>query len=111
MGKKIPYYVNPNHLTSGLLEFDDEKCTRCGLCASACGGGSIVIPPKVEGEKRGLPYVEELAPGISGCVACGDCTAACPNGAIKIIRGFTINKPYYYARLTQTSNFAFPKKY
>jgi len=111
LGKKIPNYLNPNHITSGIIEFADEKCTRCGICATACGGGSIVIPPKSEGEKRGLPYVEELVPGISGCVGCGDCYAACPNGAITVKRGFTVNKPYYYHRIVQTSKLTFPKKY
>lgn len=111
MGKKMPNYLNPEHITSGIIEINDEKCTRCGICATACGGGSIILPPKKEGKKRELPYVEELVPGIVACVACGDCCAACPNGAIKIKRGFTVNKPYFYARLVQTTEFTYPKKY
>ncbi|MHA1334234.1 MAG: 4Fe-4S binding protein [Promethearchaeota archaeon] len=109
--KRIPNYFKVKHMTTGLLEFDDKKCTRCGICATVCGGGSIIIPPKDENGKQGLPYLESPFPGITMCVACGDCVAACPNKAIKIVRGFTVNKPYFYARLTQTNEFTYPKKY
>ena len=111
MRKRIPNYFKTKHMVYGQLQFDDKKCTRCGICATACGGGGIIIPPKKEGEKRALPHVDEPFPGVSLCVACGDCTAACPNEAVKVIRGFTVKKPYYFARLTQTNNLTYPKKY
>ena len=111
MRKRIPNYLKNKHIQYGLLEFDDAKCVRCGICANACGGGSIIIPPKKEGEKRALPYLYEPFPGVTMCVACGDCTAACPNDAIKIIQGFTVKKKYYYARIAQTSQLTYPKKY
>ncbi len=111
MGKKIPDYDNPEHVTTGILEFNDETCTRCGTCASICPGRAIIVPPKKEGEKRGLPSLVEIAPGVTLCMGCGDCSAACPNKAIKVIRGFAVKSPYFYARLTQTDNFTFPKKY
>ena len=111
MGKKIPTYTDPNHIITGLLEFNEEKCTRCGICASICPGGSIIVPPKNEHEKRELPVIIENPPGITDCIACGDCLAACPNKAITITRGFRVKKPYYYHRITQAINFTYPKKY
>jgi len=111
MGKNLPNYFKKEHIQYGLLEFDEEKCIRCGICNTACGGGSIIIPPKKNGEKRELPYLYEPFPGVTLCVACGDCTAACPNDAIKIVQGFTVNEPYHYARIAQTSQFTYPKKY
>ena len=111
MGKKIPTYTDPDHITSGLLEFDDEKCTRCGICAKICPGGSIVVPPKTDTGERGFPALSETSQGITDCMACGDCLAACPNKAIKIVRGFRVNKPYFYYRITQDVKFTYPKKY
>jgi ferredoxin len=112
MGKgKLPDYDDAEKIITGLVEFDDEKCTRCGICASLCPGRAIMVPPKVEGEKRGLPYLNEIAPNISPCMSCGDCSAACPNKAITIKRGFRVKEPYRYCRLTQSTPFTFPKKY
>ena len=112
MGKgKLPDYENPDQITTGIVEFDDEKCTRCGTCAKACGGASIIIPPKVEGEKRALPQLVEAAPDVTLCVACGDCLAACPNGAITIKRGFRVKPPYLFQKYVQQPEFTYPKKY
>ncbi|TFF93197.1 MAG: 4Fe-4S dicluster domain-containing protein [Promethearchaeota archaeon] len=109
--KKVPNYFKKEHVSYGLLEFDDEKCIRCGICNTACGGGSIIIPPKKDGEERELPHLYTPYPEITMCVACGDCAAACPNEAIKIKRGFTVKEPYLYYRIVQTSELTYPKKY
>ena len=106
---KIPNYINPKEITTGRVEFDDEKCTRCGNCALICVGRAIRIPPKVKGEKRGLPQLLEVVPGISSCINCGNCIAACPNGAITI-KNITLYGKYYY-RFLQYHNVTYPKKY
>jgi|SRR5271157_3307073 len=112
MGKgKVPDYDNPQHMTTGILEFDDEKCTRCGTCTYPCVSASLKLPPKIQGEKRGVPYVEELLPGVIPCVACGDCVAACPRGAISIQRGMRINPPFFGQRLTQSTKLTYPRLY
>ena len=108
---KIPDYDNPNHMITGILSFNEKKCDCCGTCATICPARSIKVPPKVKGEDRGVPHVEEIAPGVTLCMACGDCSAACPNGAITIKRGFRVKYPYYYHKLTQSTKFTFPKKY
>ena len=110
MGKwKIPNYLNPKEMATGLVEFDDEKCKRCGICASICVGRSIIIPPKIEGEKQALPQVREIAPGISACINCGNCIAACPNDAITIKKITLYGK--YYLRFLQYKKVTYPKKY
>ncbi|MHA1148294.1 MAG: 4Fe-4S dicluster domain-containing protein [Promethearchaeota archaeon] len=109
--KKIPDYNNPEHIITGIIEFDEQKCTRCGVCASLCPGRAIIVPSKKENGKRDLPYTEEVVPGITACMACGDCLAACPNKAIIIKRGFTVKKPYFYYRISQSPKFSYPKKY
>ncbi|MFX0101520.1 MAG: 4Fe-4S dicluster domain-containing protein [Candidatus Hodarchaeota archaeon] len=112
MGKgKIPDYDSSKDMITGILEFDDEKCNRCGTCASICPGRSIIIPPKQQGEKRGIPYLDELVPGVSLCMGCGDCLAACPNGAITVKRGFTVKEGFHFRRLSQDAKLTFPKKY
>lgn len=112
MGKgKIPEYNNAEYVITGIIVFDDKKCTRCGICASLCPGRSIIIPPKNENGNRDLPYAEEIAPGVTMCMSCGDCLAACPNKAITIKRGFRVKEPYFYHRITQTTQFSYPKKY
>lgn len=109
---KLPEYNKKEHMSTGIIEFDDEKCTRCGTCAPLCPSRSIIIPPKnVNRDNRELPYNEEVFPGITLCMACGDCLAACPNNAITIKRGLRVTEPFLYHRITQSQKFTYPKKY
>lgn len=54
-----------------IIHIDDEKCSGCGLCASACHEGAIDM---VDGKAK---LVRE-----NFCDGFGDCMPACPNGAI-----------------------------
>jgi nitroreductase/NAD-dependent dihydropyrimidine dehydrogenase PreA subunit len=58
------------------LSVNDQNCTRCGLCASACPMGIIKLP---EGE---LPRY--VADGPDRCIICGHCEAVCPSNAIQV---------------------------
>lgn len=58
------------------LTVNEQACTRCGICASACPWRVIALPD------GGLPrYVDESA---ERCNLCGHCEAACPLGAIAV---------------------------
>jgi len=48
------------------IRVEEDKCTKCGLCARAC---------KLQLE----PY---LQPNSAECIRCGDCTRSCPHAAI-----------------------------
>ncbi len=61
----------------GFLTIDEQKCTRCGLCARACPVGIIVAGD-------GLPgTIEKIE---KGCITCGHCVAVCPAAALSHCR-------------------------
>ena len=108
---EMPDYDDPAQICPGMIVINVEKCVGCGTCTYPCPSGAIHMPPKTEGKKRGIPIVDELAPGVIPCLACGDCVAACPRGAITIKKGFQVAHPYFYERLTQDEKFTYPQKY
>jgi ferredoxin len=115
---RIPTYDNPNHVKTGDLFFNPTKCKQCGICIKVCPGGCLVTDKITKKDimkdmkkavKSGVPHVDVLKTGVTLCIACFDCGVACPHGAISIKRNF--DPKYYYKRLTQTSDMAYPKKY
>jgi len=106
---RIPDYDRAEEMQTGLLEFDDEKCTRCGICVNICPGGSIIMENSTAGGRGNLPYLESIAPDVTLCIACGCCLAACPTQAINIKRNF--NPGFFYKRLTQLDVLTYPHKY
>lgn len=58
-----------------LIEIDEKKCTRDGLCASDCPAGIISLK-----DKESLPEV--IPGGEASCLVCGHCVAVCPHGAL-----------------------------
>ena len=57
-----------------IVFIDEEKCTGCGACASACHEGAIAM---VNGKARLIK--DDYCDGL------GDCLPACPTDAISII--------------------------
>ncbi len=57
------------------LIIDDEKCTRCGLCAKDCPVGVLSV-------KGDVPKV--LPETASDCIECQHCLSVCPTGALSI---------------------------
>ncbi len=57
-----------------IIQIDEEKCTGCGICASACHEGAIGM---VNGKAKLLR--DDYCDGL------GDCLPVCPTGAISFI--------------------------
>jgi heterodisulfide reductase subunit A len=53
---------------------DEEICTGCGLCVSAC----TYLARELD-ERKGIATVKDIL-----CQGCGGCAAACPSGATQI---------------------------
>ena len=58
-----------------IIHIDEELCTGCGLCVSACHEGAIGL---VDGKARLLR--DDYCDGL------GDCLPACPTGAISFTK-------------------------
>ncbi|MCU0599472.1 MAG: AMP-binding protein [Desulfobacterales bacterium] len=106
---RIPDYNNPAEMTTGQLDFDDEKCKRCGICSFICPARSIIADTGPGAWRNGLPRLMSIAPGISNCIACGCCLIPCPEKAISIQRPF--NPGLFFQRINQTRDLRYPKQY
>lgn len=58
------------------LAANESTCTRCGLCASVCPSGIILL------HGGAAPRYTEV--GAESCIACGHCEAVCPSGAMAV---------------------------
>ena len=57
-----------------IVEFNQETCTKCGVCIATCAA-CIIIP-----KKDGLP---RLFPGADDyCMRCGHCVGVCPTDSV-----------------------------
>ena len=57
-----------------LIQIEKETCTKCGICAAACGGGLIIF--KEGSYPRQAPGTDEF------CMRCGHCVGICPTGSL-----------------------------
>lgn len=114
---KIPVYDDPCQVQYAALEFDTERCIKCGLCVTACAFGLIEIAGnhrtaylenKVQG-KLGIPRQVKALNGIDLCIGCLTCSAACPKGLISIKQPFRAD--YCWKKLHQDHEMTPPKRY
>jgi len=73
----VPRFDDRRQIIPGIVHFDNDKCSRCGLCLTVCPSKALT---KVDDT---LQMLEEKA---NECVYCGACQAICPNGAIEMDR-------------------------
>lgn len=106
---KIPNYFKENQMTYGIVAFDPQLCTGCGICVSLCPARGLTLAKSSKDSKKKIPLMIQTAPGISLCMACGDCRAACPESAISIKQGF--NTKFFFRKLSQKPDLSGPKKY
>ena len=61
----------------GKHEYDEAKCTGCGMCSRVCPSFAI--------ELKGLgPKCEGLRVNLGACLFCQQCEESCPTNAIRL---------------------------
>ncbi len=75
-------------IKNGRSVIDEEKCAKCGKCASVCPYGAIVKMERPCAKACGMNAIGSDEYGRAEideekCVSCGMCLANCPFGAIE----------------------------
>ena len=81
--RRIPIYDDPSQVEWGMVAFDHEKCSGCGLCVKICPSNTLEMTDKKAGMKQPVE-----------CMMCSDCVAICPQEAIVAIRNFRYTGRY-----------------
>jgi formate hydrogenlyase subunit 6/NADH:ubiquinone oxidoreductase subunit I len=67
----------------GRHEYDEAKCTGCGMCSRVCPSFAI--------ELKGLgPKCEGLKINLGACLFCQQCEESCPTGAIWLTTAYEL---------------------
>jgi Na+-translocating ferredoxin:NAD+ oxidoreductase subunit B len=79
----------------GLPVVDHDKCTGCGLCATACPRSIIQMLPKGKEGHLVLCSSHDRGKSVSaacdvGCIACKACIKACPQEAIEMVDNLAV---------------------
>lgn len=81
--RRVPIYDDPSQVEQGIVEFDYEKCSSCGMCVKICPSSTLEMIEKKVRMKQPLE-----------CMMCSDCVAICPEGAITAIRNYRYTGRY-----------------
>ena len=73
--------------TTGKSVIDQEKCIKCGRCASVCSYNAIIVQERPCAKACGMDAISSDENGKANidydkCVSCGQCLVNCPFGAI-----------------------------
>lgn len=73
--------------TNGRSRIDEDKCIKCGKCATVCSYNAIIVQERpcaaacgmdaIHSDENGKAQIDE-----EKCVSCGMCLVNCPFGAI-----------------------------
>ena len=72
---------------NGRSRIDQEKCIKCGRCATACSYNAIIVQERPCAAACGMNAIHSDENGKADidyekCVSCGQCLVNCPFGAI-----------------------------
>jgi hydrogenase-4 component H len=69
--------------TRGRHDYDEAKCTGCGMCSRVCPSFAI--------ELKGLgPKCEGLKINLGACLFCQQCEESCPTGALWLTTAYEL---------------------
>ncbi len=77
--------LRPTGVEKGVMRFDAEKCTSCGLCILNCPFKCLEMDAE-EHPKMKSEYT---------CMSCFNCQVACPTEAISIERTFNVKGGFF----------------
>ena len=95
--------------TIGRASIDQDKCIKCGRCATACSYNAIITQERPCAAACGMDAIHSDSQGkaeidYDKCVSCGMCLVNCPFGAIsdksqifQVIRGIQAGEHIYAA--------------
>ena len=81
--RRVPIYDDPSQTEWGIVEFDYDKCSSCGMCVKICPASTLEMIDKKARMKQPLE-----------CMMCSDCVAICPEGAITATRNYRYTGRY-----------------
>ncbi len=64
-----------------VFEINQEKCTKCGICANDFACPAIIETTMKPGEEPIYSINQDI------CLGCAVCIQICPEGAIHVVRG------------------------
>ncbi len=77
----------PAGVHPGVMKFDHETCTKCGLCVQNCPFVCL------ENDAEDLPKMKE---GNPGCFSCFNCMVVCPvDGCVEIVDTWHVDGPIF----------------
>ncbi|MBT4639520.1 MAG: 4Fe-4S binding protein [Deltaproteobacteria bacterium] len=77
----------PTGVHPGIMKFDRETCTKCGLCVQNCPFVCL------ENDADDIPVMKG---GNVGCFSCFNCMVVCPvDGCVEIVDTWHVDGPVY----------------
>ncbi|MBI5622629.1 MAG: NADH-quinone oxidoreductase subunit I [Elusimicrobia bacterium] len=70
--------LTPEPMFRGVLLYDVERCTACGLCVKACPSACISVQAQVNEAGKRVPKAAWYAIDLGRCNWCRMCEESCP---------------------------------
>ena len=70
----------------GMIEYDWDACTKCGLCAMVCPADAMKMYVSKEESEEGKRPVRRPGINYTRCIFCGFCVSICPVNALRFTK-------------------------